>query len=32
VKSIVKALALLVIYPVLFGWVAYRGLKLSFPK
>ena len=31
-KSIVKALALLVIYPLLFGWVAYRGLKLSFSK
>jgi hypothetical protein len=31
-KSIVKALSLLVIYPVLFGWVAYRGFKLSFPK
>ena len=31
-KSIVKALALLVIYPVLFGWVGVRGLKSSFEK
>jgi hypothetical protein len=31
-KSIVKALALLVIYPALFGWVGFRGLKSSFAK
>ena len=28
-KSIVKALVLFVIYPVLFGWVAFRGMRLA---
>lgn len=31
-KSIVKAVALLVIYPALFGWVGFRGLKSSVAK
>jgi len=31
-KSIIKAVALFVIYPVLFGWAGYRGLKSTFTK
>lgn len=29
-KSVVKALVLLALYPVLFGWAAYRGLRHQF--
>jgi hypothetical protein len=28
-KSVAKAVALLIIYPVLFAWIGYRGLKQS---